>query len=369
MAKREKTKHKGIYRVGDHYYVIYNDGTNRTSKSGEEYPVRREKRIEGNLDQALKFKVEMEEKIKKGSYYLHRRMEKTTFEELMDLYGKEKNAKDYILKFEKAYTEHFKGRKLATISRSDLFDFRDKVKKTPKQRGGAEVTDSTVNRSLAGLRRLFSFGIAKEYVENSPFPKDPKSGLFYSEKKGLRNFFTEAEIIKILDASPGWLTPMILTGYYTGMRASEMLGLRRENIDLGAGIIYLPSSKTLKDATGKGQQIVMQIGLINLFRSLPNTSEWLFTNQEGLPYNHWIIAKAFKKILKSVGIDTTKFSWKELRHTTGSLMHLKGADSIAIKDQLRHSSVRTTERFYIGTDTEYQRAQAEKITLNNLPPS
>jgi integrase len=70
-----------------------------------------------------------------------------------------------------------------------------------------------------------------------------------------------------------------------------------------------------------------------------------------------------------LGIDTERYSWKELRHTTGSLMNLKGADSIAIKDQLRHSSLRTTERFYIGTDTEYQRAQAEKITLNDLPPS
>jgi integrase len=355
---RKKTKHKGIYKVGKVYYITYH-------AQGKKH----EKAVGVKLKRALDEKREIEEKAHKGKYAIIERMETTTFRELFNLYKEKGENKPYILKFEKAYLDHFGDRKLSSISRSDLFDFRDKVKKTPKQRGGAEVTDSTVNRSLAGLRRLFSFGIAKEYLENNPFPKDPKSGLFYSEKKGLRNFFTEAEMIKILDASPEWLRPMILTGYYTGMRASEMLGLRREHVDLGAGIIYLPSSKTLKDATGKGQQIVMQIGLINLFRSLPSTSEWLFTNQEGLPYNYWIIAKAFKKILKSVGIDTTKFSWKELRHTTGSLMHLKGVDPIAIKDQLRHSSVKTTERFYIGTDTEYQRAQAEKITLNDLPPS
>ena len=35
MGDREKTKHKGIYRVGSNYYVIYNDGTTRLSKKGD----------------------------------------------------------------------------------------------------------------------------------------------------------------------------------------------------------------------------------------------------------------------------------------------------------------------------------------------
>jgi len=106
-----------------------------------------------------------------------------------------------------------------------------------------------------------------------------------------------------------------------------------------------------------------------ILRILPQKSEWVFTRWDGMPYNHWEISKPFKKILKSLGIDVTKYSWKELRQTTGSLMHLKGVDPIAIKDQLRHSSVKMTERFYIGTDAEYQRAQAGKIALNNLPLS
>ena len=38
---------------------------------------------------------------------------------------------------------------------------------------------------------------------------------------------------------------------------------------------------------------------------------------------------------------------------------------IAIKDQLRHSTVRTTENFYIGSDIEYQREQIEKLILNS----
>jgi integrase len=369
VSVREKTKHKGIYRVGDSYYVVYNDGTKRTSKNGEEYPVRREKRIRGNLDDALKFKVEMEEKVKKGQYYIMRRMEKTTFEDLMDLYGKEKNAKDYVFIFEKAYTEYFKGRKLATITRSDLFDFRDKIKATPRQRGGEEVKDSTVNRALAGLRKLFHYAMAKQCLEKSPFPEDPKSGLFYPEKTGLRNFFTEDQMVKIIDEAPGWLRPIIITSYLTGMRSGEVRGLKWEHVDLETGIIHLPSSKTLRDATGLGQRIVMQKELIELFRGLPKRSEWVFFRWDGGPFELWDIQKPFKALLASLGIDTKKYSWKEIRHTTGSLMNLRGAPPLSIKDQLRHSTMKTTEAFYIGTDIEYQREQNERLVLEKLPLS
>jgi len=369
MALREKTKHKGIYKRGGSYYVIYNDGTKRISGSGEEYLVRREKRIEGNLDEALKFKVEMEEKIKKGSYYLHRRMEKTTFDELMGLYKKEKDPKVYILNCEKAYIEYFKGRKLIIITRSDLFDFRDKIKATPKQRGGKEMKDSSVNRALAGLRKLFHFAMAKEYLEKNPFPEDPKSGLFYPEARGLRNFFTEDQMVKIIGAAPKWLRPIIITSYLTGMRAGEVRGLRWDHVDLAAGVIYLPSSKTLKDTTGLGQRIAMQRELIDLFKRLPKRSEWVFFRWDGGPYNAWDIQKPFKVLLESLGIDTKRYSWKELRHTTGSLMSLKGAPPLAIKDQLRHTTLKTTEDFYIGTDIEYQREQSERLILEKLPLS
>jgi hypothetical protein len=55
---------------------------------------------------------------------------------------------------------------------------------------------------LAGLRRVFNFAVLRQYMEESPFPKVPKSGLFYPEKKGLRFFFKEEQMVKIVQASP-----------------------------------------------------------------------------------------------------------------------------------------------------------------------
>lgn len=111
----------------------------------------------------------------------------------------------------------------------------------------------------------------------------------------------------------------------------------------------------------------MQRELIDFFRILFKTlpikpGRRIFIKSDGLPYRHWDIYKPFKKLLKSLGI-ADKFSWKDIRHTTGTLLHLKGADPLAIKDQLRHTTIQTTEDFYIRADAEYQRSQIERLSL------
>jgi len=352
--KREKTKHKGVYKVGDTYYITYYVGSKKYEKA-----------CGSKLSNALREKMERENKGRRGNYEVLERQEKTSFKQLVDLYEKEGDGKRYILQFVSAYLNHFGEKKLSQITRRDLFKFRDALKSTPKQRGGTEVTDSNVNRALAGLRRLFNFAVSREYMEESPFPKTSKSGLFYPDQKGIRNFFTEEQMEKIVNDSPDWLRPMILTAYYTGLREGELLGLKWEWIDLSDGIIYLPSTKTLKDSTGRGQRVVMQKELIDLFKCLPNHSEWVFCQPDGEPFKQWHVYQPFKKILKSLGIDTKQYSWKELRHTTASLMHRKGVPALVIKDQLRHTNVKTTVDFYIGSDVDYQREMIEKLILNS----
>ncbi len=66
-----------------------------------------------------------------------------------------------------------------------------------------------------------------------------------------------------------------------------------------------------------------------------------------------------------MGIDAEKHAWKEMRHTTASLMQGKGGLALAIKDQLRHSNIRTTVDFYTGSDIGYQREQVEKLIFDS----
>ncbi len=100
-------------------------------------------------------------------------------------------------------------------------------------------------------------------------------------------------------------------------------------------------------------------------KSIPVISEYVLCFEDGTRLRQWHFYKRFKKILKAIGVDPKEYSPKELRHTTGTLMYLKGAQVKAIADQLRHEDEKTTIDFYIGSDPEFQRSQNELLTLQN----
>ncbi len=343
-----KTKYPGIYQIGKNYYIdFYANG-------------KRHRKVVGpKLLQAVEEKTRMKKRDRRGKYQIEDRMEKTTFDQLLDLYRREGDGKDYVLQFEPVYLKHFGGLKLSTITRSDLFEFRDKVKSAPKQRGGRPVSESTVNRALAGLRRLFHFAMSKEYLDESPFPRDPKSGLFSSEKsnRGKRNHFTEDEVTKIVEACPDWLRPIVITAYLTGMRAGEILHLKWKNVNLDEGVIFLEKTKA-----GEPQEVEIQDELIGLFKDLPRRSDLVFCQADGSSLQDWHYYKPFKEALKVIGKDGKGWNFHTLRHSTGTNLYLKGVPPNAIKDQLRHSDIRVTTDYYIGYDSDYQKAQIEKLS-------
>jgi len=350
-----KTKYPGIYQIGENYYVdFYGDG-------------KRHRKVVGpRLDLALEEKARLRKKNKQGKYHIIERMEKTNFKELMELYKGEGDNKAYVLQFEKAYLEHFGDRKLASITRSDLFEFRDKIKRTPKQRGQKEITDSTANRSLAGLRRLFHFAISKEYLEESPFPKESKSGLWISEKKNRKErkkYYSEDEvmaIIKALPDNPWYLRVITVVAYLAGFRAGELLNLKWSDVNFERGEIILRNPKSQIEQT-----VEVQDELVRLLNSLSRKSDFVF-HKDGNQLKHHDYYKPFKKALRAIGKDEKGYCFHTLRHSTGTQLHLKGVSPIAIKDQLRHSDIRVTTDFYVGGDPVHQKEQIEKLISNDL---
>jgi len=92
-------------------------------------------------------------------------------------------------------SEPFRGKEALTDHEKRPLQVQGCLKSTPKQRGGAEVTDSNVNRALAGLRRLFQFCRIQRLSGGKSFPKDFKErSLFTPKKKGKGIIFKEKHI-------------------------------------------------------------------------------------------------------------------------------------------------------------------------------
>jgi integrase len=100
--------------------------------------------------------------------------------------------------------------------------------------------NATINRDFEMLRRAFRLAIARRRLVKMPaFPSK------LSEKDGVRQgFFERAELEAVLPHLPAELADMARFAFLTGWRRGELLGLRWEWVDLKAGEIRLPDTKS-----------------------------------------------------------------------------------------------------------------------------
>ena len=100
--------------------------------------------------------------------------------------------------------------------------------------------ESTVNREIACLHHVFAKAVEWEMIEQSPFDRG-KSLRLKENNKRLR-YLSEQEIQRLLAESPRYLRRIVECGIHTGMRKSEILGLRWDQIKNGC--IYLEADDT-----------------------------------------------------------------------------------------------------------------------------
>jgi len=128
----------------------------------------------------------------------------------------------------------FAGYRASAIDTDAMLDFTKKLQAEGK-------ADSTINRSLAALRRMFHLAKQGKKIREMPhFPMlkepSPRKGVLKQESYPL-----------LLAALPEYLKPVLAIGYHTGMRLGEIQGLRWGQIDFLNRIIRLNAGETKND--------------------------------------------------------------------------------------------------------------------------
>ena len=96
----------------------------------------------------------------------------------------------------------------------------------------------TIKRILGALSCVFTFALRRGYVATHPFQRlerDERPHPLRSDQRVL----TKTELAQLFAACPQRYRPLLLTGAYTGMRLSEVLGLSWEDVDFAAGVIHV----------------------------------------------------------------------------------------------------------------------------------
>jgi integrase len=130
--------------------------------------------------------------------------------------------------------DFFRGYSVVEITTDLIREFSSK-----RQSDGAP--NSTINRSLAALRRMFF--LAKEDGKLRDVPHIP----MLKEPPPRKGFLEYQEFRKLRLALPEHLRPLLALGFYTGMRLGEIKKLRWSNVSLVDNQIRLDPGTTKND--------------------------------------------------------------------------------------------------------------------------
>jgi integrase/recombinase XerD len=249
---------------------------------------------------------------------------------------------------------------LDAVSRESLtawFVARAAKKASPRSRA----------RALSAVRGLCKFLKAERYLAADPsaFVDAPRVA------RPLPLVLSLAEVDRIL-AAPDRSSPrglrdatMIETMYATGLRVSELVGLRLDDIDLVAGFLR---------ATGKGRKERLvplgEVATALLARYLvdgrpklvPGSAQrTLFPGRGGRPMTRQGFWKLLGGHVRAAGV-RGKISPHKLRHSFATHLLERGADLRAVQAMLGHADLATTQIY-----THVSRARLVELYRRHHP--
>ncbi len=213
----------------------------------------------------------------------------------------------------------------------------------------AGLTPRSIARKLAALRAFCRFLIREDALEVNPTLNIASPRL----DKKLPHFLTAAEMKALLQLPDtqtleGLRDFVILALFYsTGMRVSEVINLKLENLRFDQGVFRI---------TGKGNKIrLVPMGIdlgkhIQQYLQMRKSQEkldlefndYIFVKNMKEPFTREQMAALVRKYIKRVA-NREKAHPHALRHTFATHLLNEGADIMSVKELLGHASLNTTQ--------------------------
>jgi integrase len=183
-------------------------------------------------------------------------------------------------------------------------------------------------------------------------------------------FFTVQEVGKIIAAAREPYRTMFCLLAMTGMRADEMLGLQRQDIDSDEGLLNIRRSawygrvQTTKNKTSEA--VIPLPGILEAtlrtFREQWNSNPdgFLFvTRNRRPPSSNRVVEYGLWPVLDLLAVP--RCGLHEFRHTHTSLLLDTGATPKVVQEQLRHADPRITLGVYAHVLGDAHRQAVEKV--------
>ena len=226
---------------------------------------------------------------------------------------------------------------------------REDVEKFLLQRKQS-VSDVTVNSTLRDVKRLFNAAVAVDYLEKNPAEHIKPAHVTVKPCK----LPTSLEVERLMQASPAWLSEIVLALVSTAARLSEVLRLDWSDIDFTSGTLKLRRTKVKDELELPMAQQLNKMLWNKAMRLGYPTKGSVFTSRIQKPYTKERVYKAFKVVAKRLG-----WPWLTLRmfrRFVATEVWIRTRDVRAVQKILGHANLRTSEIYMQGDKEARQTA-------------
>jgi integrase/recombinase XerC len=207
-------------------------------------------------------------------------------------------------------------------------------------------SSAAINRKLSALQSYFKFLIRQDVIRKNPIRllTGPK------KSKSLPYFVKEKDINKLLDeeiADENFVTIrnrlIIEMLYETGIRCSELVGIKNADVDTEAMILKVTGKRNKQRLIPFAELLKEKIRIYDNVRAkeIGTESDYFFVGKDGGKITSAIVYYLVKKQLSTIPT-LSKRSPHVLRHTFATSMLNDGAEISAVRDLLGHSSLAST---------------------------
>jgi len=212
-----------------------------------------------------------------------------------------------------------------------------------------EIGANSVGRKLSSLRSFYKYLCRRKVIAASPMsmikaPKVPERLPVFVDDKKLDYLLDSGEFFN--ESFPSQRDKLVIEVLFgTGMRLSELLGLKNGDVDFYEESIKVLGKRKKERIIPITKQLVAQLKTYIELKSLQNfnnKTEDLFVTDKGTKVYPLFIYKLVKSYLTYISTQDKK-SPHVLRHSYATSLLNRGADLNAIKELLGHASLAATQ--------------------------
>ena len=242
--------------------------------------------------------------------------------------------------------------KAAAVTVTDLRRLIDKL--AAERRAG-----STVHNTVTALSCVLRFGVRRGVLDSNPTRLLERGDRPSAKRRKEPRYLDRSEIDRLLAKLGDEFRPVAAVCAFAGLRISEALALRWQDVDFDRRMLDVPGTKTAASAQPVPMTADLEAELRQHRRNFPGVGGTLvFRTATGKPQDRHNAARAVRAAGDAAQLNPPglkKIAPHDLRHSCAGLLLAAGVPAPKVAAILRHADARITMHVYAGL-VESQRA-------------